>query len=91
MNDEDDKDDDETDNVFEEDIVDVSDNEILYDEDRNITGEEDIEGGLKEMMKYHMNKLLTKLNIFATLASTKIKDEEEEEEEETRDAIDETS
>ena len=88
MNDEDDEDDDETDDAFEEDIVDVSDNEILYDEDRNITGEEDIGGGLKEIMKYHMSKLREKLNIFATLASTKIKDEEEEE---TRGAIDETS
>ena len=43
-------------------------------------------------MTYHMSKFHEKLDMFATLASTEVKDEdEEEEEEETRGEIDETS
>src|SRR5437773_10448976 len=58
----------------------------------NIIGEEDIGGGLKEIMTYHMSKLREKLDMFATLASTEVKDEDEEEDEEkTRGEMNETS
>ena len=70
----------------------MSDSEILYDKDGNIVGEEDIGGGLKEIMTYHMSKLREKLDMFATLASTEVKDEDEEEDDEkTRGEMDETS
>ena len=85
-------DDEEADDSFEEGIVDVFDSEILYDKNGNIIGEEDIGGGLKEIMTYHMSKLREKLDMFATLASTEVKDEDEEEDdEETRGEMDETS
>ena len=85
-------DDEEADDSFEEGIVDVSDSEILYDKNGNIIGEEDIGGGLKEIMTYHMSKLHEKLDMFATLASTEVKDEDEEEDDEkTRGEMDETS
>src|SRR5437667_12215253 len=54
-------DDEEADDSFEEAIVDVSDSEILYDKDGNIIGE-DIGGGLKEIMTYHISKLREKLD-----------------------------
>ena len=68
------------------------DSEILYDENGNIIRGEDIGGGLKEIMTYHMSNLHEKLDMFAILASTEVNDEdEEEEEEETRGEMDETS
>ena len=88
--DEDDEGDEKTGDSFKEGIVDVSDSEILYDKDRNIIGEEDIGGRLKEIMKYHMSKLREKLDMFATLASTEAKDEDEEDAQ-TRGEMDETS
>ena len=56
----------------------MSDNEILYDKDGNIIGEEDVAEWLKEIMEYHMNKLSKRLDVFAALASTEDKDEDEE-------------
>ena len=67
--------------AFEESIVDVSDNEILYDKDGNVIGEEDIAKGLKEIMEYHMNKLKKRLEVFADLAGTEDKDKDEEDKE----------
>ena len=64
--------------INEESIVNVSDNEILYDKDGNIIGEEDVAEGLKEIMEYHMNKLSKRLDVFAALASTEDKDKDKE-------------
>jgi hypothetical protein len=72
--------DDSNDDGFEEEIVDVSDNEILYDKDGNIIIEEELGEGLKEIMEYHMGRLQKRLDIFAVLASTEEGDEEDEEE-----------
>ena len=60
----------------------MSGSEIFYDKDGNIIGEEDIGGGLKEIMTYHISKFREKLDIFATFASTEVKDEDEEEDDE---------
>ena len=78
---EDDGDEDEDEDALEESIIDVSDNEILYDKDGNIIEEEDIAEGLKEIIGYHINKLKKRLDMFATLASTEDKDKDEEDEE----------
>src|SRR5438552_12659561 len=75
-------DDEEADDSFEEGIVDVSDSEILHDKDGNIIEEEDIGEGLKEIMTYHMSKLHEKLDMFATLASTEVKDDDDEDDDE---------
>ena len=37
--------------------IDVSDNEVLYDKDRNVIMEEDIGEGLKEIVERHMSRL----------------------------------
>ena len=75
--------DDNNDEDFEEGVVDVSDNEILYDEDGNIMAEEDLGKGLKEIMEYHMSNLQKRLDIFATLASTEQEEKDDEEKGET--------
>ena len=59
----------------------MSDNEILYDKDGNVIGEENVAKGLKEIMEYHMNKLKKRFEVFAALAGTEDKDEDEEDEE----------
>ena len=73
-----DDEDEEDEDAYEEGIVDVSDNEILYDKDGNIIGEEDVAEGLKEIIEYHINKLSKRLDVFTALASTEDKDENEE-------------
>ena len=47
----------ETNDWFEEDDIDVSDNEMLYDKDGNIITEEDVGEGLKEIVEHHLSKL----------------------------------
>lgn len=44
-------------NAFEQDIVYVFDEEILYDKNGNIIGEKDVVKGLKEIMEYHIHVL----------------------------------
>src|SRR5579859_6076521 len=48
---------DESDDSFEDGDIDVSDNEVLYDQDRNVITEEDIREGLKEIVECHMSRL----------------------------------
>ena len=66
---------------FEDSIVDVSDNEILYDKDGNVIGEEDLAKGWKDIMEYHMNNLKRRLEVLGALARTEdaVEDEEDEE------------
>jgi hypothetical protein len=45
---------------------------------------QDVANGLKEIMKYHMNKLKKRLEVFALLAGTEDKDEYEEDKETKR-------
>ena len=52
----------------------MSNNEILYDRDGNVVGEDDIAKGLKEIMEYHMNKLKKSLVIMGVLAKTEDKE-----------------
>ena len=53
---------------------DMSNNEILYDRDGNVVGEDDVAKGLKEIMEYHMNKLKKSLVIMGVLAKTEDKE-----------------
>ena len=66
---------------FEEGIVDVSGNEILYDNDGNVIGEDDIAKGLKEIVEYHMNKLKKRLDVFDALARIQDINEDKEDKE----------
>ena len=65
----------------------MSDNEILYNKDGNIIGEEDVAEGLKEIMEYHMNKFSKRLDVFAALASAEDKDKDKETRHEARDGM----
>ena len=57
----------------------MSENEILYDKDGNVITEEDIGGGLKEIMERHMNELRKRLDVYAALASIEDNNNGEEE------------
>jgi len=70
---------DENDYEFEEDDIDVSDNEILYDKDGNVITEEDVGEGLKQIMEHHMSKLRKRLDMYTALASTEDNGDGEEE------------
>ena len=69
----------ESDEGFEDDDLDVSENEILYDKDGNIITEEDVGEGLKKIMERYMNKLWKRLDMYAALASMEDKNDGEEE------------
>src|SRR5579859_3431815 len=67
----------ESDEGFEDDDLDVSENEILYDKDGNIITEEDVGEGLKKIMERYMNKLWKRLDMYAALASMEDKNDSE--------------
>ena len=52
----------------------MSNNEILYNIDGSVIGEDDVAKGLKEIMEYHMNKLKKSLVIMGVLAKTEDKE-----------------
>src|SRR5579859_2295690 len=70
---------DESDDSFEDSDIDVSDNEVLYDKERNVTTEEDIGEGLKEIVECHMSRLRRRLDMYAALAGMGDNDQSEEE------------
>jgi len=70
---------DESDDSFEDGDIDMSDNEVLYDKDRNVITEEDIGEGLKEIVERHMSRLRRRLDMYAALAGLGDNDQSEEE------------
>lgn len=68
-------------NDFTEENIDVSENEVLYNKDGNVIGEEDIREELKEIMERHMSRLRQKLDMYTALAKLEKKNEKNKEEE----------
>src|SRR5437667_7471362 len=54
---------------FEDESVDVADEEVLYNQQGNIIEAEELGTGLREIMQTHMHTLQKKLSIFQKLAS----------------------